>query len=101
MIAVTRLKRCSSCQRSQTKDNFSHDRRTKDGLQSQCKQCRADSRRRRYKPAKRTCLRCRRRKRPTEFHRHSGREDGLTQLCKACFAEVTGVSHVNGIKQAA
>lgn len=94
------FKRCSRCQEQKPRGRFSSDRRTRDRLHSQCKECRAAAAREARRcgglrqmapqaPAEVTvrhkwCPRCELFKRSQDFYRRQASADGLQSYCKEC-----------------
>jgi hypothetical protein len=93
------MKQCPKCKAIKPKSEFSSHPRNKDGLQSECKSCRAAYQRerreqlrlqnaeRREFPEFKRCPKCGETKSGSEFYPNPSYPDGLSGHCKACAAE--------------
>ena len=106
-------KLCCRCRKWKGENKYCRSRRSKDGLQWQCKECESKYCRKRYEQIKKSgrtiirnedshrlvngvwkklCNKCRRWKKESDFYRDNSKRDGLTRGCKKCSYEATNKS---------
>lgn len=93
------MKTCTRCKQQKDESEFSIDRRSRDGLQYNCKECnkidtqkvkekRRKARELRLQSEKekttKVCSKCGIEKDKSEFHKHDGGKSGLRAFCKKC-----------------
>lgn len=87
-------KKCGKCKAIKSRDQFSKDATSKDGLQGNCKSCCAQATKeyalrnkaRYIEPSNspKVCRVCKLTKQSAEFSRHASNKDGLQTACKTC-----------------
>ena len=106
-------KLCSLCKEWIDESHFHRDRRSRDGLDPRCKECKSKYVRKRYerigKPGRKTlryedrhrvvkgvkkklCTKCRRWKKESGFYKDNSTRDGLMGRCKKCSYKATSKS---------
>jgi len=104
-VGGVKQKLCCRCKKWKDESLFHRNRRTKDGLQWQCKECESKYARKRYNRIRKTgrknlryeqrhrivngskqkfCRKCKRWKSETGFYKDRSEKDGLIDRCKKC-----------------